>query len=85
MNGQGGILDISMGGCMFHTEARLREGSILQMGLDLPDESSPVNVEAAIVRSVRPGRAGVEFLRIEHGQRERLQRFIRGLIIACRR
>ena len=51
------------------------------MGLELPDEISPVNVEAAIVRSVRPGRAGVEFLRIEHGQRERLQRFIRGLIV----
>ena len=85
MNGQGSVLDISMGGCMFQTEARLAEGSILRMGLELPNELSPVNVEAAIVRSARPGRAGVEFLRIEHGQRERLRRFIRGLMSAVGR
>ena len=32
MNGQGGVLDISMGGCMFHTEARLSGGQYLANG-----------------------------------------------------
>jgi PilZ domain len=81
VHGEGMVVDISMGGCAFHTETQLKEGSILKMGLPLSNEVSPVNVEAAIVRSSQPGRVGVEFLRIQNGERERLQRFIRGLIL----
>ncbi|MGB7951654.1 MAG: PilZ domain-containing protein [Candidatus Binatia bacterium] len=81
INGQGVVLEISMGGCTFHTEAQVTEGNILRMRLDLPNGIPPVNVEAAIVRNVQPGRVGVEFLRIEHGQRGCLKRFIRGLIV----
>jgi hypothetical protein len=51
------------------------------MGLQVSNETPPVNVEAAIVRSIRSGRAGVEFLQFENGERERLQHFIRGLIL----
>jgi c-di-GMP-binding flagellar brake protein YcgR len=51
------------------------------MGLQLPNEVAPVVVEAAVIRNVNPGRAGVEFLRIENGERERLQRFVRGLTL----
>jgi hypothetical protein len=38
-------------------------------------------VEAVIIRTLRSGRVGVEFLQFENGERERLQRFIRGLLI----
>jgi PilZ domain len=81
VSGQGMVVDISMAGCAFDTETQLTEGSILKMVLPLSEEAHPVNVEAAIVRSARPGRVGVEFLRIENGERERLQRFIRALIL----
>jgi hypothetical protein len=57
------------------------EGNILHMRLDVPEETSPVRVEAVIIRSLRAGRVGVEFVQFENGERERLQRFIRGLII----
>jgi PilZ domain len=79
VNGNGLGVDISMGGCTFHTETPLTEGNILRMALQLSNETAPVNVEAAVIRNVTPGRAGVEFLRIENGERERLQRFVRGL------
>jgi PilZ domain len=81
VSGQGLIVDISIAGCSLHTEAQLGEGNILRMGLQVPNETPPVNVEAAIVRSIRSGRAGVEFLQFENGERERLQHFIRGLIL----
>jgi len=81
VSGQGLIVDISIAGCSFHTEAQLVEGNILRMGLQVSNETPPVNVEAAIVRSIRSGRAGVEFLQFENGERERLQHFIRGLIL----
>ena len=81
VNGQGLIVDISIAGCSLHTEAQLVDGNILRMGLQVPNETSPVNVAAAIVRSNRSGNSGVEFLQFENGERERLQRFIRGLIL----
>lgn len=81
VHGQGLIVDISIAGCSFHTEAQLAEGNILRMGLQVSNQTPPVNVEAAIVRSIRLNRAGVEFLQFENGERERLQRFIRGLIL----
>jgi hypothetical protein len=37
-------------------------------------------VEAVIIRTLRAGRVGVEFLHFENGERERLQLFIRELI-----
>src|SRR4030095_12391630 len=74
-------VDISMGGCTIHTAAELVEGSILQMRLDVPEETSPVRVEAVIIRTLRAGRVGVEFVRFDTVERERLQRFIRGLLL----
>jgi c-di-GMP-binding flagellar brake protein YcgR len=81
VQGRGLAVDISMGGCTFHTETEVVEGNILRMRLELPEETVPVNVEAVIIRTLRSGRVGVEFLRVEDGERERLQRFVRGLLI----
>lgn len=78
---RGLAVDFSMAGCAFHTEAELIEGNVLQMRLHVPEETSPVRVEAVIIRSLRAGRVGVEFVQFENGERERLQRFIRGLIL----
>jgi hypothetical protein len=77
----GSIIDISMDGCAFYTEALMREGIILQLDLQLPHATTPVKIEAAVVRSVRPGLASVEFLRIESGERERLKGFVHSLIL----
>jgi PilZ domain len=80
VQGRGLAVDISMAGCTFHSETELVEGNILRMSLELPKETSPVSVEAVIIRTLRSGRVGVEFIRVENSERERLQRFIRGLL-----
>ena|SRR5688572_21502390 len=79
-SGNGSVIDVSMGGCTFQTEARLEEGSIVQVRLQFSNDIPPINIEAAVVRSIKEGRTGLEFLRIENSERERLQRVIRGLM-----
>jgi PilZ domain len=76
------LIDISMGGCAFHTDAVMLEGIILQLDLQLPQETAPVKIDAAVVRNVRGGLASVEFLRIERSERERLKGFVRSLMLA---
>jgi hypothetical protein len=54
---------------------------ILKMGLQISKDIAPVTVDAAVVRNVRSGAVGVEFLQWQKSERERLQLFIRGLLI----
>jgi hypothetical protein len=75
--GTGTVVEISMNGCSLRVNTILTEGSIMRMALKFSEELPPVNLEAAIVRAVRTNRVGVEFLRFQHQDRERLQIFIR--------
>lgn len=77
----GVLLNISMGGCSFHTSANLTSGMVLKMELQITKDIAPVIVDAAMVRNVRSGAAGVEFLQWQQSERERLQLFVRGLLI----
>ena len=81
LNGKGTALNISMGGCSFTTLSQVTMGMILQLGLQIADDVPPVEVEAAMVRYVTGESVGVEFLRWREGERERLQLFVRGLLI----
>jgi hypothetical protein len=49
------------------------------LALRISGELQPVDIEAAVVRHVRQGRVGIEFLRVQEAERQRLQLFIRGL------
>jgi hypothetical protein len=81
ISGEGVLLNISMGGCSFHTSANLSNGMILKLGLQISNDVAPVTVDAAVVRNIRSGAAGVEFLQWQQSERDRLQLFIRGLLI----
>jgi hypothetical protein len=79
IEGTGVVSDISINGCAFVTEAQLTEKSIVRLALQISDELQPVDIEAAVVRHVRHGHAGIEFLRVQQAERQRLQLFLRGL------
>lgn len=79
IDGAGVVSDISMNGCAFLTNVQLTEKSIVRLALRISKELQPVDIEAAVVRHVREGHVGVEFLRVQQVERERLQLFIRGL------
>jgi hypothetical protein len=79
IEGTGIVSDISINGCAFVTEAALTEKSIVRLELRISDELQPVDIEAAVVRHARQGHVGIEFLRVQQAERQRLQLFIRGL------
>lgn len=78
---EGIVLNLSMGGCSVATDADLDAGMIVKMKLAITGMTQPVSVEAAIVRNFLGNVAGLEFLRWQGTERERLQLFIRGLLI----
>ena len=79
IEGTGIVSDISINGCAFVTEVQLTEKSVVRLALRISDELQPVDIEAAVVRHVRQGHVGIEFLRVQEEERQRLQLFIRGL------
>jgi hypothetical protein len=81
VSGEGALLNVSMGGCSFRTDAKVEAGAILNLSLQISQEVPPVVVDAAVVRNVGQSHVGVEFLLWQQGERERLQLFIRGLLI----
>lgn len=78
---KGTLLNLSMGGCSVATDGDLAEGTIVRIELAITGMTRPVIVEAAIVRNFHERTAGMEFLRWQQAERERLQLFIRGLLI----
>ena len=81
VSGEGLVLDVAMGGCTFSTDADLAIGTVLKVDLRLSAAVLPVIVDAAVVRNVRAGIAGVEFVRWQESERERLQLFVTGMLI----
>ena len=80
-SGDGTLVNVSMGGCSLRTRAELPIGTIIKLTLQVSTDIQPVVVDAAVVRSVRAGGLGVEFLQWQQSERERLQLFVRGLLI----
>ncbi|MGE5817049.1 MAG: PilZ domain-containing protein [Deltaproteobacteria bacterium] len=79
--GGGGMArDVSMNGCTFRVETRQpKEGNVLSMQLRISKDIEPIAVEA-VVRNVRQDLVGVEFLRFQEADKERLQLFVRDLL-----
>ena len=81
LRGQGTVTNLSMGGCNFTSADPIAIGTVLQLWLQISDDVAPVLVDAAVVRYVHEHAAGVEFIRWQPSERERLQLFVRGLLI----
>ncbi len=76
------ITDLSMGGCTLQTTTALTKGAFLHLNLQPSEREAAIVVETAMVRSVRSECVGLEFLEFEGGQKERLARFVHGLLLA---
>ena len=80
-DGEGNVLNISMGGCSFATASEIPMGAVMRLELKMSNDAAPVIVEAAVLRHLHNQVAGVEFIQWRQGERERLQLFVRGLLI----
>lgn len=77
---EGTATDISMRGCTVTINGQLSDGSILGVALKISNQALPVIVEAAVLRNIQTNNAGIEFLRLQENDRERLRGFIHGLL-----
>ena len=83
-SGAGTVTRLSLGGCALESQLKLMEGMMFNLRLQPPDVSQAINVETAIVRSVRPPVIGLEFLRTNPTEQFRLIQFVAGLLTAHR-
>jgi len=84
-SGAGTVTRLSLGGCALESPLKLMEGMMFNLRLQPPDFNQAINVETAIVRSVRPPVVGLEFLRSNPTDQFRLIQFVAGLLTAHRK
>jgi c-di-GMP-binding flagellar brake protein YcgR len=78
------VTDLSMGGCTLKSEDGLSQGTFLQLLLHPSDMEPPIKVDTAIIRSVRSRSVGLQFLEFPAGEKDRLSRFVHGLLVSQR-
>lgn len=84
-SGAGTVTRLSLGGCALESPLKLMEGMMFNLRLQPPEVNPAINVETAVVRSVRPPVIGLEFLRTTPTEQFRLIQFVAGLLTAHRR
>ena len=84
-SGAGTITHLSLGGCALESSLTLWEGMVFNLRLQPPDVSPAITIETAVVRSVRPPIAGLEFLRTSPTEQYRLIQLMSGLLTAHRK
>ncbi|MEK7294649.1 MAG: PilZ domain-containing protein [Nitrospirota bacterium] len=84
-SGAGTVTRLSLGGCALESQLKLMEGMMFNLRLQPPNVNPAINVETAIVRSVRTPAIGLEFLRTNPTEQFRLIQFVAGLLTAHRK
>lgn len=81
-HGEGTVTDISIDGCGVRTKTPMAKGTLVLM--ELQTSEGVVTIETAVARSQQVGFMGVQFIRLQPRERERLSEFIQGLLAARR-
>jgi hypothetical protein len=71
-----------MRGCRLVAGVAFRPGSIVRLELRVPNEDLPIIVQAGVIRNVGPSDSEIEFLRLQHLERERLRVLVKNLLAA---
>lgn len=70
--GEGILLDLSPTGCRMRSDIALNAGAYLALQIAVAQEPTPLEVEVSVVRWIKDGHVGVEFLRYSQGVRKRV-------------
>ena len=81
-SGRARVIDVSSDGLAIETDAPAREGEIVQFEVLPPGADAPIAVDQAVVRSVRPGRVGVQFIRVHADDEGRLRRHLYAVYVS---
>lgn len=78
--GKGVVTDISVGDCAIQTTLTLTQGDHLKLELYAKSGRPPIVVERAVIRSVRPGVIGVQFVEMADTEKARLNRLVGDMV-----
>lgn len=74
--GVGIVYNLGMDGCKVVSDIVGTTGDVLQVHLQIPEQTFAITVQAAIVRWTMQLEFGVEFLGLDEFERARLQQFV---------
>jgi hypothetical protein len=77
---EGRLRDLSIAGATLETDAPVQPGDTLQLQLSPGEGERPVTIDVAVVRSVQSGRAGLQFVRVQGDEHERLRHVVQRLL-----
>ncbi len=78
--GNGTVTTLSIQGCTIDTESRLQHGAVLSLTMHIPALKFRIELEAVVKRALGR-RFGLEFLKMDSVDKERLQNHIETLIV----
>lgn len=73
------MVNLSQEGCSIGSDEDVKQGSYVSLNISLPDEAPPLVIERAVVRWSMERAFGLEFIRMEPEQKERLGRLVKAL------
>ncbi|HET8580761.1 MAG TPA: PilZ domain-containing protein [Nitrospiraceae bacterium] len=76
LEGEGTVLDISLGGCKVHSTTRVSVDSSLELRIFVPGLDWPLIVDSAAVRWAEAPAFGLAFLRVRDTEQERLRQIL---------
>lgn len=79
VEGEGTVIDLSIGGCRVETETMVSAGSYLELRIHVSGVDEPVRIERALVPWARGREFGVGFIRIPTEEQKRLSQIVQEL------
>ena len=76
IEGQGKVVDLSLGGCRIESDSHVATGTALELRLYVLDIDSPLRIDLARVRWARGRAFGVAFIRLPDEDRARLRQLL---------
>ena len=80
--GDGQVVDLSMGGSKVRSDATVPTGAYLELRVYLPQQDSPLKIDLAVARWSIGRECGLEFIRLQPEQQERLHQLVQGFEVA---
>jgi hypothetical protein len=78
--GKGVCTDVSVADCALETTLPLKQGEALKLELYVKSGRPPIVVAKAVIRSVRVGAVGVQFVDVSDNDKARLNRLVSDLV-----
>ena len=74
--GRGALVNLSGPGCAVASTTSLKPGSYVSLQIKIPRQRKPLIVAVALVRWVKDGQFGLEFIRYGNGGKAQLERLL---------